>query len=173
MVLKIIVRALIASVILSSYGFSQTVELNYSGINALNNSGIQSYIRTIPFQNAESLAKSILKYYVDEGYYAATIETLIVQRTEERLNITLVISEGEKFVSGKSRILSSGIQNLPRLQDRSGKSIDLNFARSEAREILSDVINMGYPFAEVRVSPKIHLPDAPTLIDITYEIEPG
>ncbi|MCH7619602.1 MAG: hypothetical protein IH880_07530, partial [Candidatus Marinimicrobia bacterium] len=117
MVLKFMIRALFASIILSSYGFTQTVELNFSGINALNNSGIQTYIKTIGFQNAESLAKGILKYYVDEGYYAATIETLIVQRTDERLNIALVINEGEKFVSGSSRILSSGIQNLPKLQD--------------------------------------------------------
>ena len=173
MVLRFMIRALFASIILSSYGFTQTVELNYSGINALNNSGIQSYIKTTGFQNAESLAKSILKYYVDEGYYAATIETLIVQRTDERLNIALVINEGEKFVSGSSRILSSGIQNLSKLQDRSGKSIDLEFVRLEAREILSELINLGYPFAEVRVSPKIHLPDAPTLIDINYVIDPG
>ena len=173
MVLKIIIRALLASLFLSAYGFTQTVELNYSGINALNNSGIQSYIKTTGSQNVESLAKGILKYYADEGYYTATIETLIVQRTEEILNITLVMNEGEKFVSGKSRILSSGIQNLPKLQDRSGKSIDMELAREEARDILSEAINQGYPFAEVSVSPKIHLSDPPTLIDITYEIDPG
>jgi len=173
MVLRIIIRALFVSVILSSYGYAQIVELNSSGTNALNNSEIRSYIETTGFQNAESLAKSILKYYADEGFYAATIETLIVQRTEERSNITLVIREGEKFVVGNSRILSPGIQNLPKLLDRSGRSIDLNSMRLEAREILSDVINLGYPFAEVRVRPGIHLPDVPTRIDVTYEIEPG
>jgi outer membrane protein insertion porin family len=140
--------------------------------------GLFSWITSSGELDEERLAQDVVRvqqYYQSQGYISARVSEPIVVFEEDWIDVTLKVSEGERYRLGEVKFSGDLIQSEEDLR----KSLEITESEYFNRELLQkDILslqdvygNEGFAYADVR--PKIDQDNVNLKVDVDYTIEKG
>jgi outer membrane protein insertion porin family len=114
-------------------------------------------------------------FYQNNGYINARVGEPEVVFTEEGINVTFKISEGDRYKVGKVRLTGEFVLPENKLRESLQLENEEFFSKAVMRQdvlALTDIYSdEGYAYSEI--IPKINRRDQELLVDVTYDIKKG
>jgi len=172
----VLIRILILCLLIvgnMTLSFANEIRLKQAGIKAMDAEEIEKLLESVTLGNAKAAADRILNYYAVKGYYSARIDTLEISQQEDTTFIRLVLDEGPIYRTGESKIAGE-VEIVPlNVRNRIGEPINLNLIRLDAKYIVSQLADEGYPHSKVKVNPVIINSGNGPQIDFKFNVRTG
>jgi outer membrane protein insertion porin family len=164
-------------------------DINFEGVQAFTPRKLRSVMQTQEewilsfFTGAGNLDREILQtdierltaFYYDNGYIDVRIDEPVIERTEDGLQVTMKIDEGEPYNVGKVEIAGDQLPDMTRARSSLKLIPGETFRSSKLREDITTLTEVygdhGYAF--VNVVPETPVDPEAKTVDVTYTVSKG
>jgi outer membrane protein insertion porin family len=164
-------------------------DINFEGVRAFTPRKLRGLMQTqeewiISFlTGAGNLDREVLQtdverltaFYYDNGYIDVRIDEPVVERTEEGLQVTMKIDEGNQYTVGKVDIGGDQLDNMDRIREllqlKSGEVFRSSKLRDDITTLTEVYGDQGYAF--VNVAPDTPVDPAAKTVDVIYTVSKG
>ena len=124
-----------------------------------------------PSDQLSLIIDNILKVLAGEGYPFATIDSMAIQRDRDGESLVLFMDVGKPLILHESEI--TGWQDDDKMVIK-GSQLTERFILARTMELLEDITDKGYPFAQVTVIPQ-NMRERDDLLetDLIFRVDPG